>query len=84
MNEAEEKKEKPFEEILRRLETNVAALESGDVPLEEALRLFEEGIRLSKVLTGRLAEAEESVRKLVKAGQGESKLENFEVDRDGG
>ena len=78
MSETAKKKEESFEDILRKLEENVAGLESGDVPLEEALKLFEEGIKLSKILTRRLAEAEESVKKLVKTGEGEFELDEFE------
>jgi exodeoxyribonuclease VII small subunit len=74
--------EEPFEEILRKLEKNVASLESGDVPLEEALKLFEEGIKLSRVLTERLASAEESVKQLIEKGQGEFDLEDIKGQSD--
>ncbi len=37
-----------FEEAMRRLEEIAGLLESGDAPLEEAMRLYEEGVRLSK------------------------------------
>jgi exodeoxyribonuclease VII small subunit len=84
MSEIERKREESFEDILRKLEENVAGLESGDLPLEEALKLFEEGIKLSKVLTKRLAEAEESVKKLVKTGEGEFALEDFEGEENDG
>ncbi|HEX6771120.1 MAG TPA: exodeoxyribonuclease VII small subunit, partial [Acidobacteriaceae bacterium] len=38
-----------FEDSLKRLETIVAQLEEGDLPLEDSLKLFEEGMRLSAV-----------------------------------
>ena len=83
MSETVKKREESFEDILRKLEKNVAGLESGDLPLEEALKLFEEGIKLSKVLTKRLTEAEKSVKKLVKTCDGEFKLDGFEASRSG-
>ena len=44
-----ETKETPFEEILEKLEGVVARLEEGDLPLEQSLAVFEEGIRLSRL-----------------------------------
>jgi len=84
MNQTTEKKEESFESILQKLEENVAELESGELSLEEALRLFEEGIKLSRVLTKRLAEAEESVKKLVKTGEGDLRLEDFDGEQSDG
>ncbi len=83
MKDTPDNRAESFESILRKLEDNVASLESGEVPLEEALKLFEEGIKLSKILTRRLAEAEESVKKLVKTGEGDLELEDFEGEPDG-
>jgi len=61
-----------FEDSLARLETIVADLESGDLPLEEALRLFEEGIGVVKRCTRKLDEAEKRVEVLLKAADGET------------
>ena len=46
--------EVPFEEALKQLEAIVSRLEIGDLPLEEALSVFEEGVRLTKVCSQRL------------------------------
>ncbi len=46
-----------FEEAIKRLEQIVEALERGDVPLDEALNLYEEGIQLSRSCGERLKEA---------------------------
>ena len=54
-----------FEEILTRLSTVVERLESGDMPLEESLALFEEGVRLSRFGSARLDEAERRVERLL-------------------
>ncbi|MDB4984879.1 MAG: Exodeoxyribonuclease small subunit protein [Myxococcaceae bacterium] len=54
-----------FEDILLRLSTVVERLESGDLPLEESLTLFEEGVRLSRSGSARLDEAERRVERLL-------------------
>ncbi|MDI3281076.1 MAG: exodeoxyribonuclease VII small subunit [Bacillota bacterium] len=53
-----------FEEALRRLEEIVETMESGELPLEEALRLFEEGMELSRLCTRRLDEVEARIEVL--------------------
>ncbi|MCB9667107.1 MAG: exodeoxyribonuclease VII small subunit [Myxococcales bacterium] len=54
-----------FEEILARLKELVEQLEGGELPLETAVALFEEGVRLSKVGAQRLDEAELKVEELL-------------------
>ncbi|QQR91542.1 MAG: exodeoxyribonuclease VII small subunit [Myxococcales bacterium] len=54
-----------FEEILKRLELLVEKLEDGDLPLESAIGLFEEGVQLSKLGSKRLDEAELKVEQLL-------------------
>ena len=54
-----------FEDILARLNTVVEKLESGDLPLEASLALFEEGVRLSRAGAARLDEAERRVERLL-------------------
>ena len=56
-----------FEEALKQLEAIVTRLELGDLPLEEALSIFEEGIRLTKICSQRLNEAERRVNILVRS-----------------
>jgi exodeoxyribonuclease VII small subunit len=46
--------EKKFEAALARLEELVAELEKGDLPLEQSLKFFEEGIKLSRICNRRL------------------------------
>jgi exodeoxyribonuclease VII small subunit len=55
-----------FERALARLEEIVQKLEQGDLPLEQSLKLFEEGIRLSRICNTRLEEAERKVEILLK------------------
>jgi exodeoxyribonuclease VII small subunit len=59
-----------FEDALSKLEKIVAKLEEGDVPLEDSLKLFEEGIRLSRLCNQKLDEAEKKVEILLKDKEG--------------
>jgi exodeoxyribonuclease VII small subunit len=62
---------KTFEQAMKALEQIVQELESGDMPLETAIKKFEEGIQLSKFCTEKLDESEKRVTILMKdtAGQ---------------
>ena len=57
-----------FEECLQRLEKIVDQLEKGEVPLEQALALFEEGVKLSNDCRSELESAEGKVEILLKQG----------------
>ncbi len=67
-----------FEASIRRLEEIVQKLESGDLPLEEALKLFEEGTRLVQSGGKLLDEAELQVAKLMKGPDGAPVETEFE------
>ncbi len=54
-----------FETAIKRLTEIVQMLERGDLPLEESLRLFEEGVKLSRVSQSRLDSAEKKVEQLL-------------------
>ena len=74
--------EKPFETSLTELEAIVAKLENGDLPLEESLDLFEQGIKLSRECRERLSKAERRIEVLLKDADGnlsanEMQPENF-------
>ncbi len=56
-----------FEDSLARLEAIVEKMESGDLKLEESIRLFEEGIKLTRACNQRLEEAEKKVQQLMKS-----------------
>lgn len=55
-----------FEDGLKRLEEIVAKLESGNLPLDDSLKLFEEGVKLVRFCNARLAEAQQKVEVLTK------------------
>ena len=59
-----------FEEAMKRLEEIVGHLEKGDIPLEESIRLFEEGSGLLALCSSQLEEAEQKVA-LLRRGAGE-------------
>ena len=61
-----------FEEALKQLEEIVQRLEKGDLTLEESLRLYEQGIRLSRLCHARLEEAEGRIEVLLKDARGET------------
>ena len=68
-----------FEDSLQRLETIVTELEKGEVPLEQALTLFEEGIQLSNSCRKELEQAEGKVEVLLKQN-GKFQAEPFEPE----
>jgi exodeoxyribonuclease VII small subunit len=72
--------EKKFEVALARLEEIVTELESGELGLEQSLRLFEEGVKLARVCNARLEEAERKVEILMKDKNGKMTAKPFEEE----
>lgn len=70
-----------FEESLRKLESIVDQLEKGDLPLEESLKLFEQGIELSALCKQELDTAEGKVQVLIKQRDGSLKTEPFPSEK---
>jgi exodeoxyribonuclease VII small subunit len=66
-----------FEESLKQLEGIVAQLERGDLPLEDSIKMFEEGMRLSSQCKQELDNAESKVQILLKQRDGSIKPEPF-------
>ena len=62
---------KTFEQSLNQLEKIVQELESGDLPLEKAIKKFEEGIQLSKFCSRKLDETEERINLLMRNQDGD-------------
>lgn len=71
-------KEKTFEESLNALEEIVQRLERGDVPLEEALTAFQEGMALSKQCQDTLEKAEKTLTKMMTENNEEIVFEESE------
>ena len=67
-----------YESDLPRIETIVGELERSEIPLDDALRLFEEGIERLRTAQGALMQAEARVRKLIEDSDGGFSLADFE------
>lgn len=76
------KDNKTFEESLSELEQIATNLESGNLGLDEAIKEFEKGIKLSKECSQKLDEAEKKINILVQGENGELKEENFIAEED--
>ena len=62
--------QKTFEQSMKQLEQLVQELESGDLPLEKAVKKFEEGIQLTKICARKLDETEKKISLLVEDEDG--------------
>ena len=69
-----------FEENMQRLEQIVRAMERGEVPLEESLKLFQEGTELVRTCGKLLDEAQLQVKKIAVAGDGSPAEESFDAE----
>lgn len=80
MNEKAGNEPASFEEALKELEVIVKKLESGEAKLEDALGLFERGVKLSRYCSTKLEEAEKKIEMLVKDSRGEYQAVPFEPE----
>jgi len=71
-----------FEDALARLETIVSELEKGDLPLNDSLKIFEEGIKLSKTCLKILDDSERKVEILVQETGGKKRLQALSVEEE--
>ena len=71
MIQNEQKNEITFEAALARLEEIVRGLEGGNVPLDDSLTMFEEGVSLVKLCNARLDNAEQKVKILTRTDDGD-------------
>lgn len=67
-----------FEESLKQLEKIIKDLEKGDLPLEDSLKKYEEGVRLSQQLSKKLEQAQKRVEVLMKAEGGRLDTKPFD------
>jgi exodeoxyribonuclease VII small subunit len=68
----------PFETAFARLEEILQKMNSGEVPLDDAIKLYEEADRLIKQCQTRLTSAEQKIEKLVKDRSGDLHTEEFD------
>lgn len=69
-----------FEKAFKDLETIVQRLESEELPLDESLRLFEQGISLSRFCHQRLEEVEKKIELILADAKGQPRTEPFEPE----
>lgn len=67
-----------FEKAFHQLEAIVKRLESEELPLDESLQLFEEGIRLSRFCNQKLEEVEKKIELILADAKGQPRIEPFE------
>ncbi len=70
-----------FEAALAQLESLVTRLESGDLPLDEALRTFEQGVQLTRECQSALSAAQQKVQQLLQRGEAAT-IEDFKPSED--
>ncbi|NCN40097.1 exodeoxyribonuclease VII small subunit [bacterium] len=70
-----------FEKKLNRLEEIVGKMETGDLSLDDSLKMFEEGVKLSRECNSQLAQAEQKVKLLLNVDdEGNAKTEDFKAE----
>lgn len=69
-----------FEDALKQLDERVRKLESGDLPLDDSIRVFEEGMQFAKKCETQLAEAKGKVEILLKQADGSVAAEAFTTE----
>jgi exodeoxyribonuclease VII small subunit len=74
-------KEMPFEEAMKQLEEVVQQLEAGEVPLEKAIALFQEGMELSRICSQKLTDVEQKIEMLLEQ-EGEQVTVPFQLEGD--
>ncbi len=74
--------QKTFEQSLKQLERIVQELEDGDLPLEKAIKKFEEGVQLTQFCSQKLDETEKKVSVLLKNAKGQITEKPFLPDDD--
>ena len=76
------KRANEFEKAFQQLEEIVKRLESEELPLDESLRLFEQGINLSRFCHQRLEEVEKKIELILADAKGQPRVEPFEPEEE--
>ncbi len=71
-----------FEEAIQKLEKIVDDLETGELDIDKSLKIFEQGIKMSRVCSKKLSEAEAKIEKLTRDQKGELTTELFPVEEE--
>jgi len=78
VNDKSKEKSLDFEKSLAKLENIIEALEDGDLPLNDSIKTFEEGVKLTKHCQELLTKAELKTQKLLEKDDGTLDLEDFD------
>ena len=78
MHDKTKEKSLDFEKSLEKLEKIIEALEDGELPLNESIKTFEEGVKLTKHCQDLLSKAELKIQKLLDKDDGSLDLEDFD------
>lgn len=78
---AESPDELKFEQALARLEKIVSEMESAELPLDEVLQRYEEGVKLAAFCSSKLEEAQKKIEILAKKADGTKTLQPFDEER---
>ena len=73
-----------FEKAMNRLEQIVEELEKGELDIDKSLEIFEEGIKMSRVCSKKLNEAEQKIEKLTRDKKGELATDLFPTEAEDG
>ncbi|MZG31138.1 MAG: exodeoxyribonuclease VII small subunit [Nitrospinae bacterium] len=71
-----------FEKAIQRLEKIVVDLETGELDIDKSLEIFEEGIKMSRLCSKKLTEAEAKIEKLTRDQKGELVSELFPIEEE--
>jgi len=77
MKKIKNEKNVPFEEYLSKLENIVKQLEEGDLSLDDSVKLYEEGMSISKLCLEKLDSTKQKIEELVIKGEDKYSLKNF-------
>lgn len=76
------KKELNFEEAIKRLEEIAEDMENNELSLEQSMKLFQEGVKLSELCNKKLDEAERKINTIIKNTSGKLIEESFDIEEE--
>ncbi len=81
MKTKKKKEEIPFEDYLKKLERIVQQLEEGELTLDESVKLYEEGMNISKLCLEKLNKAKQKVEKLIIENEDKYSIKPFSINK---
>ena len=81
MKVTKDKKDIPFEDYLLKLEEIVKKLEEGELSLDDSVKLFEEGMNISKICLDKLNKTKQKIEELVIEGEDKYSFKPFSINK---